>query len=120
LEKENLNQIATLNIFNMGLLSFLGFGKEKIKQAIRTGAIIIDVRTVHEFDQGKIAESINIPLERMESNIERIKAMNRPVVCCCASGNRSGKAVGLLKANGIKNVYNGGSWMSVANTLKNF
>lgn len=102
----------------MGLLSFLGFGKEKIKQAIRTGAIIIDVRTVHEFDQGRIPESINIPLERIESNMERIKAMNRPIVCCCASGNRSGKAVGLLKTKGIKNIYNGGSWVTVANILK--
>lgn len=102
----------------MGLLSFLGLGKEKIKQAIRTGAIIIDVRTVHEFDQGRIPESINIPLERIESNMERIKAMNRPIVCCCASGNRSGKAVGLLKTKGIKNIYNGGSWVTVANILK--
>jgi rhodanese-related sulfurtransferase len=103
----------------MSLLSFLGFGHAKIKQAIQKGAIIIDVRTVHEFDQGKIAESINITLERIENNIERIKAMNRPIVVCCASGNRSGKAVELLKANGVKNIYNGGSWMSVANIVKN-
>ncbi|MFM2337708.1 MAG: hypothetical protein RL115_901 [Bacteroidota bacterium] len=103
----------------MSLLSFLGFGQAKIKQAIQKGAIIIDVRTVHEFDQGKIAESINITLERIENNIERIKAMNRPIVVCCASGNRSGKAVELLKANGVKNIYNGGSWMSVANIVKN-
>jgi phage shock protein E len=103
----------------MSLLSFLGFGQGKIKQAIQKGAIIIDVRTVHEFDQGKIAESINIPLERIENNIERIKGMNRPIVVCCASGNRSGKAVELLKANGVKNIYNGGSWLNVANIIKN-
>lgn len=102
----------------MGLLSFLGFGKSSVKDALQNGAIIIDVRTVNEYDQGRVPESINIPLNLIPQNIERIKGMERPVVLCCASGNRSGQAARFLKSNNIKNVYNGGSWMTVLKAIK--
>ena len=102
----------------MGLLSFLGFGKSSVKDALQKGAIIIDVRHVNEYDQGRVPESINIPLNMISFNIERIKGMERPVVLCCASGNRSGQAARILKSNGIKEVHNGGSWMSVLKIVK--
>ena len=96
----------------MGLLSFLGFGKSSVKDALQKGAII------NEYDQGRVPESINIPLNMISFNIERIKGMERPVVLCCASGNRSGQAARILKSNGIKEVHNGGSWMSVLKIVK--
>lgn len=102
----------------MGLFSFFGLGKTKTKTALANGAVIIDVRTVHEFDQGKVPGSINIPVDRIAANAERIKHMNKPVVCCCASGMRSSIAAKTLKAKGIKNVYNGGSWMGVLKIVK--
>lgn len=102
----------------MGLFSFLGFGSNKIKDALRRGAIVIDVRTAQEFDQGKVPESINIPVDRIAANAERIKNMNRPVVFCCASGMRSGNAVSIMKGKGSKEVYNGGSWYDVLKILK--
>ena len=102
----------------MGLLSFLGLGGGKIKDALRRGAIVIDVRTAQEFDQGKVPESVNIPVDRIAANAERIKGMNRPVVFCCASGMRSGNAVSIMKGKGLKEVYNGGSWYDVLKILK--
>ena len=102
----------------MSLLSFFGFGGGKIKDALRRGAIIIDVRTPQEFDGGKVPESINIPVDRIAVNADRIKAMNRPVVFCCASGMRSGQAVRALKAKGMKDIYNGGSWKNVYDIIK--
>ena len=102
----------------MGLLSFFGFGKSSIKAALRKGAIIIDVRNVNEYDQGRVPESINIPINLIPANIERIKGMERPVIFCCATGNRSGKAVSILKATGVKDVQNGGSWMHVLKAVK--
>jgi rhodanese-related sulfurtransferase len=102
----------------MGLLSFLGLGGNKIKEAIRKGAIIIDVRTPQEFDGGKVPESINIPVDRIAVQADRIKAMNRPVVFCCASGMRSGQAVRAMKAKEMKDVYNGGSWQNVYDIIK--
>lgn len=89
------------------------FGKNKIKEAIRNGAIIIDVRTPHEYDNGKVPGSINIPVDRISVSVERIKAMKKPVVLCCESGMRSNSAKNILKSAGLQEVHNGGSWESV-------
>jgi phage shock protein E len=102
----------------MGLFSFLGLGGGKIKDVLRKGAIIIDVRTPQEFDGGKVPESINIPVDRIAANAERIKNMKRPIVFCCASGSRSGNAASIMKQKGMKEVYNGGSWENVLKILK--
>ena len=102
----------------MGLFSFLGLGGGKIKDALRRGAIVIDVRTPQEFDRGKVPESINIPVDRISANAERIKNMNRPVIFCCSTGARSSNAVSIIKQKGMKEVYNGGSWESVLKLLK--
>ena len=59
------------------MFSFFGFGKNKIKEAIRNGAVIIDVRTANEFDRGKVPGSINIPVDRIENNIPKIKSMKK-------------------------------------------
>jgi len=101
----------------MGILSWLGFGNNSIKQAIEAGAVIIDVRTPYEFDQGKIPGSINIPVDRISTQIDRIQKMNKPVILCCASGMRAGIAKSTLKRAGIKDVYNGGGWQSLLRKL---
>ena len=89
------------------------FGKNKIKEAIKKGAVINDVRTPHEFDNGRIPGSINIPVDRISVSVERIRSMKKPVIVCCNSGIRSGQAKEILKTGGIQEVYNGGSWESV-------
>jgi rhodanese-related sulfurtransferase len=102
----------------MGLFSFLGFGSSKVKDALKRGAVIIDVRTPQEYDGGKVPGSINIPVDKISANAERIKNMNKPVIFCCASGSRSGNASSIMKAKGLKDVVNGGSWLSVLKATK--
>jgi phage shock protein E len=89
------------------------FGKNNIKEAIQKGAVIIDVRTPHEYDNGRIPGSINIPVDRISVSIERIKSMKKPIILCCNSGTRSSQAKDILKSAGLQEVYNGGSWESV-------
>jgi len=101
----------------MGLLSFLGFGGG-IKSAIRKGAIIIDVRTGTEYDRGHVPDAFNIPVDRIRANAQRLKETNKPVVLCCNTGERSGTAAQILKAKGVKKVYNGGSWENVLKILQ--
>ena len=101
----------------MGLLSILGIGN-KVKDVLRKGAVIIDVRTANEFDEGKIKGSINIPTDRLSINLERIRSMRKPVVVCCDTGERSQKAMSMLRANGIKDVYYGGNWKRVLRMIK--
>ena len=73
------------------------------------GAVIIDVRTVSEFQSGHIKGAINIPVDSIRSKINDIKKKGKPVITCCRSGARSGMAADILKQNGIE-VYNGGAW----------
>lgn len=98
----------------MGLLSFLGKQSEShdLKTMMEHGAIIVDVRTPGEFNSGHIVGSKNIPLDSIAASINELKAMNVPIITCCASGMRSGVATSQLKSVGIESV-NGGSWYNV-------
>jgi phage shock protein E len=102
----------------MGLLNWLGLSSntDVIKEFISRNAIIIDVRTQEEFRDGHLENSLNIVLDTLEENIEKIKKMNVPVIACCRSGARSGIATGILQKNGIECV-NGGSWQSLKNEI---
>lgn len=73
---------------------------------------VIDVRTPAEFLQGNVTGSINIPLQSLPNRIEEIKKLSQPLVLCCASGNRSGMATGILNQQGIA-CTNGGAWTSI-------
>jgi phage shock protein E len=94
----------------MSLLSLLGFGDEKIKEALRRGAVIIDIRTAAEFDRGKVRDSVNIPIDRININLKRIVQMNKPIVICSNSDSENDRVIDVLKANGVKEIYNGGNW----------
>ena len=81
------------------------------KELMNRKAVIIDVRSKGEYEEGHIGGSINIPLGALEHNLNKIKK-NVPVITCCASGMRSASAKGILSANGYE-VYNGGSWFKL-------
>ena len=102
----------------MGLLSFFGFGANKIKSALKKGAIVIDVRTGIEYDRGHVPDAFNIPVDRVKVSADRLKAANKPIIVCCNSGSRSSVAVQHLKASGLKEVYNGGSWQDVLKLME--
>jgi phage shock protein E len=80
-------------------------------------ATIIDVREPGEFSMGCVEGSTNIPLGEVPNKIEEFKAMKKPLILCCASGNRSGQAVQFLGANGVEDIYNGGGWNDVVNQM---
>jgi phage shock protein E len=98
----------------MGLFTAL-FGK-KVKvnfgELIQNGAFIIDVRTSGEYQTGHLKGSKNIPLDKLMSQVSKIKK-DQVIITCCASGMRSASAKGMLKNAGFSNVHNGGSWSSL-------
>jgi rhodanese-related sulfurtransferase len=73
---------------------------------------IIDVRTTSEFMGGNVEGSINIPLQEIQERMDELKILKKPLVLCCASGNRSGQATQFLSQQGIE-CCNGGSWLDV-------
>ena len=95
----------------------LGMGPQTDYNALlKSGAIILDVRTKGEYQSGHIKGSINIPLQTLEANIGKLKK-DKPVITCCASGMRSASAKGILQSKGFKEVYNGGGWASLQSKL---
>ena len=80
--------------------------------AIEKGAVIVDVRNPHEFKQGHIQGSKNIPVNEIRSKVEMIRKWNKPVITVCLSGGRSAAAKSVLASAGIE-VYNGGPWFSL-------
>ncbi len=96
------------------LKKLFGISSEKVdlKVLVNNGAKIIDVRTVAEFSGGHAIGAVNIPLDKISSNIDKIKNYKKPIVLCCASGMRSAQATNQLKQNGIE-AYNAGGWRNL-------
>lgn len=98
------------------MFNFL-FGNNKIKNALRRGGVIIDLRSPREFDEGRIPDSINIPSDRISISLPRIKAMNVPVILTGYSDTIR-DARHKLEQHGVKEVYNGGHWTSVLKIVR--
>ena len=94
------------------------FGGKTIdyKELMAQGAVIVDVRTAAEFKSGHIRGSINLPLQTLSSQLNKIKK-DKPVITCCASGMRSASAKSILRNAGFEQVHNGGGWSSLQNKL---
>lgn len=97
-------------IFGMG-------PKTDYRDLLRQGAIVLDVRSKGEYAGGHIRNSINIPVDQLRSNLTRLKDKNQSIICCCASGMRSGSAKRILEAEGYTAVFNGGGWMALQRQL---
>jgi rhodanese-related sulfurtransferase len=82
------------------------------KELIRSGAIILDVRTPGEYQGGHVKGSVNIPLDQLNSQMKKFKK-EQVIITCCASGIRSGSAKSTMQSHGFNRVYNGGSWRNL-------
>ncbi|MGZ4034925.1 MAG: rhodanese-like domain-containing protein [Bacteroidia bacterium] len=101
---------ALKNLFGMG-------PKVDLKELIKNGAIIVDVRTKGEYQGGSIKGSINIPLDTLGNNLSKLKK-DQTIITCCASGMRSASAKSMLKSKGFNEVHNGGGWMSLQSKIR--
>jgi rhodanese-related sulfurtransferase len=95
--------------------NMLGLGpKINIEALIAQGATVVDVRTPAEFKDGHFKGSINLPLQTLSSQMNKLKK-DQVIITCCRSGSRSGMARRQLQAAGFTQVYNGGPWNSIKN-----
>ena len=92
---------------------FRGFENEidynKLQEIINENdnVYLIDVRTEDEFLDKHLKNAINIPLQNIEKNIEKIvKNKNDIIIVYCKYGGRGQKAVNKLIKMGYNNVYN--------------
>ncbi|MCX8080901.1 MAG: rhodanese-like domain-containing protein [Bacteroidia bacterium] len=90
---------------------------EAIKEAVKNGAVLLDVRTPEEFKTGSVKGAKNIPLQIIQSKMASLDK-NATLVVFCRSGNRSGMAKSILEANGFKNVINAGGLSDIKSILE--
>ncbi|TDD74166.1 rhodanese-like domain-containing protein [Flavobacterium caseinilyticum] len=71
-------------------------------------AVILDVRTEDEFNEGFIASAINIDIHRGQDFVTEIEALdkNKNYYVYCRSGMRSAKACEIMNQLGFENAYN--------------
>jgi rhodanese-related sulfurtransferase len=84
----------------------------EIKYYLEKGAIVLDVRTLEEWNEGHVEGSKHIVLTVIPLELEQIKSWGKPVIAVCRSGARSGQAAQFLSNNGIDTI-NGGPWQNV-------
>ena len=89
----------------------------EIKEYLEKEAVILDVRTLEEWDEGHIESAKHVVLTVIPLELEQIKSWGKPVIAVCRSGARSGQAAQFLNQNGV-DAINGGPWQNVDQYLK--
>lgn len=84
--------------------------KVKLKEKLVNGAVLLDVRTIEEFNSEHVKGSINIPVSDLTHKM-KILNKDKTIIAVCESGARSANAVRFLKKYGFE-AYNGGGWSS--------
>lgn len=69
--------------------------------------LILDVRRPNEFKESKIINSINIPVDEIEWELDEIEEYkDKPILVYCKVGVRSSVACSILEEEGFSNLYN--------------
>lgn len=68
-------------------------------------AIVVDVSDTKEFESGRVPKARNIPLSRIEADINMLSRFkSRPIIVVDRIGNRSAKAASILKKHDFSDV----------------
>lgn len=67
---------------------------------------VLDVRTYQEYKIMHVRNAINIPIDILEKNIEKvIDDKNAKILVYCMSGNKAKRAIEILNKLGYNNIY---------------
>jgi rhodanese-related sulfurtransferase len=65
--------------------------------------LLVDVRSEHEWDEGRIEGSVNVPLGRLPDRLSELPR-DRPLVVYCSSGYRSSIAASIMLRRGFAGI----------------
>jgi len=73
-----------------------------------SNAVILDVRTAEEFNDGYIPHAINIDIYKGQGFIDAVKELdkNKNYYVYCKAGARSAQACGIMSELGFETTYN--------------
>ncbi len=113
---KNLKFILTL-LAAIALVAVFGFNAQaelseaEARAYLKRGALVVDVRSVEEFNTKRLTNVVNIPLDEVKEKFPTVVTNKSAVVLLhCQSGRRSGFAEDRLRSLGYTNVFNIGSF----------
>mgnify|MGYP002627381456 CR=1 FL=1 len=72
-------------------------------------AIILDVRSLDEYEKKHIPKAVLLPIDRLkEGDFSKLPDKDATILVYCWTGRRAEKAANLLAEHGYKNVYDFG------------
>ncbi|MEM7136567.1 MAG: rhodanese-like domain-containing protein [Myxococcota bacterium] len=91
-------------------LVYLRFGVPRIagdeaRDKVGNGALLLDVRSVEEFESGHLEGAVNIPIRELADRMGEVGPVEREIVVYCASGTRSAVAKRMLEGEGYGQVH---------------
>lgn len=107
--KNSLKSVLKMQFLRSNNLITYVEAKEQLKE--NSTGILLDVRSIQEYNEYHLNGAICIPYYELESRISNIiDNKSQLIIVYCQSGGRSRKAVGILKKMGYSNLYeiNGG------------
>ncbi|MBU3646838.1 MAG: rhodanese-like domain-containing protein [Limnohabitans sp.] len=79
---------------------------EAVQCMNREKGVVIDVCSADEFAQGHIKGAVNVPLDELESRLDKaVKNKSNPVIMVCAAGARSKRAQAMAQKLGYEKVH---------------
>ncbi|MGE5467849.1 MAG: rhodanese-like domain-containing protein [Ignavibacteria bacterium] len=73
----------------------------------REDGVVVDVRETNEWTTGHIPNARHIALGQLADHVSELeKLKGKPIIVCCASGNRSSSACNTLRKAGFERVFN--------------
>lgn len=86
-----------------GLVKNISF--DEIEYAVNAGAYLLDVRTHGEFAGGTIGKAVNIPVDSLRQNLDKLPK-DKTILVFCKVGLRGYIACRILSENGFTNCVN--------------
>jgi glyoxylase-like metal-dependent hydrolase (beta-lactamase superfamily II)/rhodanese-related sulfurtransferase len=80
-------------------------GAEVGHEAVREGAVALDVREPSEFASGHIDEAVHIPLGKLPSRLSDLP-LGQPILAYCGHGERASTAASILERAGHRGLLN--------------
>lgn len=107
-------------LFCLAVTIGLAQAQQIILNGTRMQTTLIDVRTPEEFAAGHIPDAINIPFDRIGTDIQQVKGLRKDskILLYCRSGRRSAIAKQTLEKDGFRDVQDGGGMQTLVQTLK--
>lgn len=68
-----------------------------------TAYVLLDVRTVPEFEQGHLPGSVNLPLAELDQRYAEL-SKDLPIIVVCHAGVRSAYALEILEERGFRDI----------------